>query len=51
MPNQTANVTDSQSTNRTKADTRGVWLLTGYGAAFLGLLGVLAYYFSNYITH
>jgi len=28
-----------------------VWILTGYGISFLAMCGVLAYYFSAYITH
>jgi hypothetical protein len=29
---------------------RSVWVLTAYGISGLALLGVLAYYFSSYIT-
>jgi hypothetical protein len=28
---------------------RSVWIYTGYAAAVLGLLGVLAYHFSTYV--
>jgi len=34
-----------------KSDCRKVWILTGYGISFLAICGVLAYYFSAYITH
>jgi len=29
---------------------RNVWIITGYAASALALLGVLAYYFSVYVT-
>jgi len=46
----------SASTSSTSATTprhegRSVWVLTAYGISGLALLGVLAYYFSDYITH
>ena len=36
---------------RNKEHCRKVWILTGYGISFLAMCGVLAYYFSAYITH
>ena len=33
------------------ADRRKLWILTGYSISFLAMCGVLAYYFSAYITH
>ena len=30
---------------------RGVWVLTAYGIAGLGMLGVMVYYFSTFVTH
>jgi len=30
---------------------RGAWVLTAYGLSGLALFGVLAYYFSVYISH
>jgi hypothetical protein len=43
---------NSTSTARdTTSDCRNVWILTGYIISFLTLGGVLAYYFSGYITH
>jgi hypothetical protein len=35
----------------THKEGRGAWVLTIYGISGLALLGVLAYYFSAYITH
>ncbi len=34
-----------------RTDRRKVWILTGYAISFLAMCGVLAYYFSAYITH
>jgi len=36
---------------KTHKEGRGAWVLTIYGISGLALLGVLAYYFSAYITH
>jgi hypothetical protein len=33
------------------SERRKVWILTGYAISFLAMCGVLAYYFSSYITH
>jgi hypothetical protein len=30
---------------------RGAWVLTAYGVCGLALFGVLAYFFSDFITH
>ncbi|MFB3915213.1 MAG: hypothetical protein ACE14M_00670 [Terriglobales bacterium] len=53
MPEQAASTGSPQQTNISadKANRRNVWVLTGYAASFLGLLAVLAYYFSNYVSH
>jgi hypothetical protein len=37
--------------SETHKEGRGAWVLTIYGISGLALLGVLAYYFSAYITH
>jgi hypothetical protein len=42
-------LSDTQSTKHHAG--RGVWVLTAYGVSGLALLGVLAYYFSDFITH
>ena len=44
----TANVSTTVSSN---PDRRKLWILTGYSVSFLAMCGVLAYYFSAYITH
>jgi hypothetical protein len=41
----------AQAVTRSDADRRKVWILTGYTISFLAMCGVLAYYFSAYITH
>jgi len=33
-----------------KQEDRNVWVLTAYGACALALFGILAYYFSDFIT-
>ena len=43
-----------QSSSKTKPirhEGRGAWVLTVYGLSGLALFGVLAYYFSVYISH
>jgi hypothetical protein len=47
---------DSESTNvaprrsSPRQEDRNVWVLTAYGASALALFGILAYYFSDFIT-
>jgi hypothetical protein len=36
--------------NRPRQEDRNVWVLTAYGACGLALFGILAYYFSDFIT-
>jgi hypothetical protein len=36
--------------SQTQHEGRNVWVLTAYGISGLALFGVLAYYFSSYIT-
>jgi hypothetical protein len=39
------------STSReVKHEDRNVWVLTAYGVSALALFGILAYYFSDFIT-
>ena len=33
-----------------RQEDRNVWVLTAYGASALALFGILAYYFSDFIT-
>ena len=41
-----------QSSASTKQhEGRGAWVLTAYGICGLALFGVLAYFFSNFISH
>jgi hypothetical protein len=41
-----------QSSSSTKQhEGRGAWVLTAYGISGLALFGVLAYFFSDFISH
>jgi hypothetical protein len=40
-----------QSTTTCKREGRGAWVLTAYGISGLALFGILAYFFSNFISH
>ena len=46
---------DDQSSTSTstvrKHEGRGAWVLTAYGICGLTLFGVLAYFFSDFISH
>jgi len=44
-------VASSSASSAARHESRGVWILTAYGIAGLGLLGVLVYYFSTFVTH
>ena len=46
--------TEQSSTTTTslrKHEGRGAWVLTAYGISGLALFGVLAYFFSDFISH
>ena len=46
--------TEQSSTTTTTSiryEGRGAWVLTAYGLSGLALFGVLAYFFSDYISH
>jgi hypothetical protein len=43
-------VASTQSSEKHHAG-RGAWVLTAYAISGLALLGVLAYYFSDFVTH
>ena len=50
----TATDTEQSSTTTTslrKHEGRGAWVLTCYGICGLALFGVLAYFFSDFISH
>ncbi len=40
----------SQSSDVKRHSERTVWIITGYLASGLALLGVMAYYFSTYVV-
>ena len=41
----------SSTTTTIKHEGRGAWVLTVYGLSGLALFGVLAYFFSDFISH
>jgi hypothetical protein len=41
----------SATTRSIKREGRGAWVLTAYGLSGLALFGVLAYFFSDFISH
>jgi hypothetical protein len=46
--------TEQSSTTTTsirKHEGRGAWVLTAYGISGLALFGLLAYFFSDFISH
>jgi Na+-driven multidrug efflux pump len=46
IPGTAANSQEAPSQAR-----RNCWIVTAYAIAFLALCGILAYFFSGYITH
>jgi hypothetical protein len=40
----------SPKSRKVRQEDRNVWVLTAYGACALALFGILAYYFSDFIT-
>ncbi len=46
-----APVVHSSATSPQQHHRRTLWVITGYLATGVGLLGVFAYYFANYVTH
>lgn len=41
----------SSATNTHHHEGRGAWVLTAYGICGLALFGILAYFFSDFISH
>jgi hypothetical protein len=41
----------STATSAIKHEGRGAWVLTAYGLSGLALFGILAYFFSDFISH
>jgi hypothetical protein len=53
-PSISSNEQSSTSTTNTSTrhfEGRGAWVLTAYGVSGLALFGVLAYFFSDFISH
>jgi len=50
-PGKSSVSTDQQGSCPSHHEGRGTWVLTAYAISGLTLLGVLAYYFSGYVTH
>ncbi len=50
-PNISPVVSQQTATHTTHHEGRGAWVLTAYGVSALALFGVLAYYFSEFVTH
>lgn len=42
---------ESSSTTTKHHEGRGAWVLTAYGISGLALFGILAYFFSDFISH
>jgi hypothetical protein len=40
----------TRRSSQPRQEDRNVWVLTAYGASALALFGILAYYFSDFIT-
>lgn len=48
-PTEQSSTTTSAMIHRKEG--RGAWVLTAYGVSGLALFGVLAYFFSDFISH
>ena len=46
-----SSVSQPSSTAVKQYEGRGVWVVTAYGIVGLALFGVLAYFFSDFISH
>ncbi len=46
-----SSATTTQKSSNTQHEGRNVWILTAYGISGLALIAVLAYYFSDFVTH
>ena len=49
-PGNSPAVAAQTGSKKTPRDNRFTWVLTAYGISGVALLGILAYYFSGYIT-
>ena len=50
-PIEQSSTTTTTTTTSIRHEGRGAWVLTAYGLSGLALFGVLAYFFSDYISH
>jgi hypothetical protein len=46
-----SSLSQASSTSVKHHEGRGAWVLTAYGVVGLALFGVLAYFFSDFISH
>ncbi len=46
-----SSATTTEKSQTIQREGRNVWILTAYGISGLALIGVLAYYFSDFVTH
>jgi hypothetical protein len=46
-----AEQSSTTTTSLRKREGRGAWVLTAYGISGLALFGVLAYFFSDFVSH
>jgi hypothetical protein len=51
LGNTSPSETTTQKSSSIPHEGRNVWILTAYGISGLALIGILAYYFSDFITH
>lgn len=51
VPSQEQTSTSTTTSAIRKHEGRGAWVLTAYGISGLALFGVLAYFFSDFISH
>jgi hypothetical protein len=50
-PGSSSLAVNSTQISEKKPTSRGVWVLTAYAVSGVAMLGVLAYYFSDFVTH
>jgi len=50
-PETSSSAVSPSNTKSQKLDSRTFWVLTAYGISGLALFGVIAYYFSDFVSH
>ena len=50
-PDSKSSVASPANAKSQKLDSRTFWVLTAYGVSGLALFGVIAYYFSDFVSH